>query len=504
MERAIGIVRVSQRDDDTGHSPEVQARALLKQAQSDGFGLVPGDIWDENVDGNGRVRPASGGTSLDDRPKLKAAVEAIERREATVIVAERFDRLFRDLDVQREVIRRVEGAGGRLVTAAGKISHATAEAELHANLNGAIAQYTKRTAMERSWAAVEIAIEEGRVPWKSSTPGYDTDEDGRLVPNEQAPIVEEAFGMRARGATIAAVREYLRANGVARSYHGTTTLLKSRVVLGEIHFGAHTPNPAAHPAIVDRDTWKAVQRTTVSRGRRAKSERLLARLGILRCGTCGARMVVGTANRSSYWIYRCPPTGDCQQRVTISAEIAEKKVIEKVRAAIADDEGRASAEANFRDAEAALEAAEIALKNAIRSLAVVADEPETQSRLLELRQDRDRARTSRSTRRPAGRGRHQRSRRLGSPVLRRPSGVDPRHRRARRRHQGRTRRRARPRHPVRRVAGAPRRRGCAEPRRGRGRGAGSRCLPVLVVCPAPLLDRRLSRQSPVLARSGVA
>jgi DNA invertase Pin-like site-specific DNA recombinase len=392
MERAIGIVRVSQRDDDTGHSPEVQARAMLKQAQSDGFGLVPGDIWDENVDGNGRVRPASGGASLDDRPKLKAAIEAIERGEATVIVAERFDRLFRDLDVQREVIRRVEGAGGRLVTAAGKISHATAEAELHANLNGAIAQYTKRTAMERSWAAVEIAIEEGRVPWKSSTPGYDTDEDGRLVPNEQAPIVEEAFGMRARGATIAAVREYLRANGVARSYHGTTTLLKSRVVLGEIHFGAHTPNPAAHPAIVDRDMWMAVQRASVSRGRRAKSERLLARLGVLRCGTCGARMVVGTANRSSYWIYRCPPTGDCQQRVTISAEIAEKKVIEKVRAAIADDEGRASAEANVRDAEATLEAAEIALRNAIRSLSVVADEPETQSRLLELRQDRDRAR----------------------------------------------------------------------------------------------------------------
>jgi site-specific DNA recombinase len=392
MERAIGIVRVSQREDDTGHSPEVQARAMLKQAQGDGFGLAPADIWDENVDGNGRVRPVSGGAMLGDRPKLKAAVEAIERGEATVLVAERFDRLFRDLDVQREVIRRVEAAGGRLVTAAGKISHATAEAELHANLNGAIAQYTKRTATERSWAAVEIAIEEGRVPWKSSTPGYDTDEDGRLVPNEQASIVEEAFGIRARGATIAVVRDFLRANGIERSYHGVTTLLRSRVVLGEIHFGAHTPNLTAHLAIVDRDTWRAVQRAVVSRGRRAKSERLLARLGVLRCGTCGARMVVGTANRSAYWIYRCPPNGDCQRRVTIAAEIAESVVVDAVRSAISNDEGRASAEANVRDAEAALDAAEVALKNAIRTLAVVADEPETQSRLLELRQDRDRAR----------------------------------------------------------------------------------------------------------------
>jgi DNA invertase Pin-like site-specific DNA recombinase len=390
--RGIGIVRVSQRDDDNGHSPEVQARAMLKQAQGGGFTLDPADIWDENVDDNGRVRPASGGALLDDRPKLRAAVEAVERGEAGVIVAERFDRLFRNLDVQREVIRRVEAAGGLLVTAAGNISHATAEAELHANLNGAIAHYAKRTAMERSWAAVEIAIEQGRVPWKNTTPGYDTDERGRLVPNSQARIVARAFRMRANGATIAEVRAFLRENGVARSYHGTTTLLTSRVVLGEIHFGSHTPNPNAHKPIVDRDVWQAVQRMKVSRGRKAKSERLLARLGVLRCDSCGSRMVVGTANRSSYWIYRCPPTGDCRQRVTISAEIAEKKVVEKVRAAIADDEGRASAEANVRDAEAALEAAETALKNAIRSLAVVEDEPETQSRLLELRQDRDRAR----------------------------------------------------------------------------------------------------------------
>ena len=58
------------------------------------------------------------------------------------------------------------------------------------------------------------------------------------------------------------------------------------------------------------------------RGRRAKSERLLARLGILRCGTCGGRLVVGSATRRSTF-YRCTPTSDCPRRVTISADIAE-------------------------------------------------------------------------------------------------------------------------------------------------------------------------------------
>lgn len=394
--RAIGIVRVSQRDDDAGHSPEVQARALLKQAQDGAFALDPRDIWDENVDDNGRVRPASGGALLHERPKLRAAVEAVERGEAHIIVAERFDRLFRDLDVQREVIQRVEAAGGRLVTAAGKISHATAEAELHANLNGAIAQYTKRTAMERSWDAVEIAIEEGRVPWKSSTPGYDTDEHGRLVPNEQAEIVERAFQMRADGATVARVRELLRESGIERSYHGVMTLLKSRVVLGEIHFGRHTPNLRAHEPIVDRVLWQRVQRVSSPRGRKAKSDRLLARLGVLRCGTCGARMVVGTSNNSGYYIYRCPPTGDCSRRCTISAEVVEGAVVEAVKGALADVEGRASAAAGAKRAVQALDEAQTALDNAIKAFAAagVAAEPEAVAQIAALREARDRARTA--------------------------------------------------------------------------------------------------------------
>ena len=51
-----------------------------------------------------------------------------------------------------------------------------------------------------------------------------------------------------------------------------------------------------------------LQRVSVPRGRRAKSERLLARLGVLRCGTCDARMSVGTS-QGRYALYRCPPVG---------------------------------------------------------------------------------------------------------------------------------------------------------------------------------------------------
>jgi DNA invertase Pin-like site-specific DNA recombinase len=395
MNRAIGIVRVSQRDDDSGHSPEVQARAILREAAADGLSVDPADIWDENVDIDGRIRPVSGGALLADRPKLQAAVEAVESREAVAIIAERFDRLFRDIDVQREVIRRVEAAGGRLITAAGKISHKTAEAELHANLNGAIAQYTKRTAMERSWAAVEIAIEEGRVPWHDTTPGYSIGEDGRLIPDRHAPAVAEAFRLRGEAATLAEVRAFLHDHGIVRSYHGVMHLLASRVVLGELHFGKHTPNLHAHEPIVSVDAWLRVQKVRGQRRPRQRSDRLLARLDVLRCASCDGRMVVGTQkqNGRKYPFYRCGHVReDCPRRVAISAVMVEEVVTDHVRRALEGMEGRASADRDAQAADVALEHAQAELDAAIRAFAAVHDEPVALRRLTELRELRDEAR----------------------------------------------------------------------------------------------------------------
>src|SRR5256714_839976 len=90
-------------------------------------------------------------------------------------------------------------------------------------------------------------------------------------------------------------------NGIERAISGVAWMLRSRMYLGEIHFG-ELHNTRAHEAIVkDRGLFERVRRRTVSRGRQAKSERLLARLGVLRCGTCGSRMVINSYSGS----YRC-------------------------------------------------------------------------------------------------------------------------------------------------------------------------------------------------------
>jgi site-specific DNA recombinase len=206
------------------------------------------------------------------------------------------------------------------------------------------------------------------------------------------PIAVKAFRMRADGATIAQVRQFLREHGIERSYHGVGALLRSRVVLGELHFGNYEPNLEAHDAIVDRELWRRVQRARATRGRKPKSDRLLARLGVLRCGSCGARMVVGSSHHGRHAIYRCPPTGDCKRRVTISAEMVETIVTEQVRAALADVEGRASAEQGAQEAARALERAQSDLEAALRVLSDFDDEQAAKDRLSELRAARDAAR----------------------------------------------------------------------------------------------------------------
>jgi PHD/YefM family antitoxin component YafN of YafNO toxin-antitoxin module len=102
-------------------------------------------------------------------------------------------------------------------------------------------------------------------------------------------------------------------------------------------------------------------------------------------------MAVGTANHGGYPLYRCPPTGDCTRRVTVSAELVEGIVSDAVREALADAEGRASAESSVRNAECAVERAQGDLDAAIQAFAGLDREQTAVERLGELRDARNAA-----------------------------------------------------------------------------------------------------------------
>ncbi|MGZ6564864.1 MAG: zinc ribbon domain-containing protein, partial [Solirubrobacteraceae bacterium] len=102
--------------------------------------------------------------------------------------------------------------------------------------------------------------------------------------------------------------------------------------------------------------------------RQAKSERLLARLGVLRCGTCGSRMVINSDSGS----YRCGDTSAdrCRRRAAVKADRVEEMVLAAVRAywATPDAHGRASRRRQIREADEAIERANADLDDTIRQL----------------------------------------------------------------------------------------------------------------------------------------
>ena len=225
----------------------------------------------------------------------------------TSFVVAYFDRLVRSLKVQLEVIERVERAGGEIFALDhGKLTNGTAAQRLSTNMLGSVFQYFAEITGEKVTAAQARAVARGVLPHpRIPCPGMCAARTACWwwSPRRRRSWCE-AFQRRDLGASLVEMQAFLAENGIERALSGVAWMLRSRMYLGEIHFG-ELHNTRAHEAIVkDRALFERVQRRTVSRGRQAKSERLLARLGVLRCGTCGSRMVINSDSGS----YRCGDT----------------------------------------------------------------------------------------------------------------------------------------------------------------------------------------------------
>jgi len=362
--RDVMVVRVSEkgdREDEHFHSPEVQIEAATRWAKERGERLVASPIPEIDV---------SGKLPLSKRPGLLAAIEMIEAGRADQLVVAYFDRLVRSLKVQLEVIERVERAGGEIFALDhGKLTNGAAAQRLSTNMLGSVFQHFAEITGEKVTAAQARAVARGVYPHPKVPVGYARGEDGVLVVEPAAAkVVVQAFKRRDRGASLVEIQAWLAENGIERALSGVAWMLRSRMYLGEIHFGELHNLNAHGPIIKDRALFERVQRRTVSRGRQAKSERPLARLGVLRCGTCGSRMVINSYTGS----YRCGDTSAnrCRRRTAVKADRVEAMVLDAVRAysATAGVHGRASRKRQIREADEAIERANAGLDNTIRQL----------------------------------------------------------------------------------------------------------------------------------------
>jgi site-specific DNA recombinase len=399
LRAAVGITRVSRvgdRDAEHFFSPQDQQQRMLAVAEPKGFQVVE---WIEELD-------TSGGLPLRRRRGLRRALELIELGSAEVLLVAYFDRLVRNLTVQYEIFERVQKVGGSVFTCdVGEMRIDTPAAWLSTTVLGTFAEYYRRMSAERTSGPKKRAVERGVPPFPRIPPGYRRDEDGRLVVHPaEAQIVHEAFELRAACAPLLAIRDFLVDRGIPRTYRGTQDLLESKLVLGELHFGTLS-NLESHPPIVERSLWEKAQRARASMGRRTKTPRLLARLGVLRC-VCGSAMtctLVANGQGKRFPFYRCGRPADCKVRVAMSAPLAEERVIARVREELEKDGsyGEASTDARLAAAQRQREAAEADLDAAIEAFSGLKDRPSARRRLDELQAALESAQQAEDRLRPA-------------------------------------------------------------------------------------------------------
>jgi DNA invertase Pin-like site-specific DNA recombinase len=293
-----GVIRVShlgRRDpgSDAFHADDDQVRDIEAYARTHSARLVmlPPEL---NV---------SGGLPLERRPSLIAAIEGVERGEYDGIIVAYLSRLGRNVREQLRAWDRVEGAGGRIVVVKEGIDTSTWHGRLHRDILLSVAEAEREMHVERFEDVRRDATAAGVWQRRQVPRGYSKRHDERgvrpkLVPNEQADEVRQAFLDRGRGASVADL-----ARRLGMTSGGAAYLLRNRVYLGELRVGKYV-NPSAHPPLVTEEIFEAAQgkQPRPPRTKQYGGPALLA--GVIRCAACGHLMSrSGNAKRA---VYCCP------------------------------------------------------------------------------------------------------------------------------------------------------------------------------------------------------
>ncbi len=308
-----GLVRVSHvggRKGDRFHADREQVDDLEREASRIGARLV---VLDPELD-------VSGGLPLEQRPALLAAVEGVERGEYAGIMVAYLSRLGRNVREQLRAWDRVEAAGGRIVVVREGIDTSTAAGRLQRNLLLSIAEHEREQHAERFELRRQLATAAGIWQRRQTPTGYQRDaKTRRLVPDERADVVREAFRAKGAGASVVSIAERL---GMTPA--GARALLDNRVYLGELRVGRHV-NPDAHEPLVTLEEWQAAQGRAARRPRKHAEPALLA--GLIRCQACGHVMTRSSNNGRPN--YRCPAKHSaqtCPSPATVMCAAADEYV----------------------------------------------------------------------------------------------------------------------------------------------------------------------------------
>ena len=200
--KAVGYVRVSTEEQNLG--PDAQRAALAAWCDANGVELVA--VFDD--------LGVSGGTAIDKRPGLLAAVDALTDNGAGVLLVMKRDRLARDIMVSAMAERLAERAGARVLATDGTGNGDGPEAQMMRGIIDVFAQYERALIRARTKSALAVKKSRGErtgdIPFGSQLAADGIHLEANPAEQEIMQIVRD---LKAGGVTVTAIVDYLNKSG---------------------------------------------------------------------------------------------------------------------------------------------------------------------------------------------------------------------------------------------------------------------------------------------------
>ena len=302
--RVAAYARVSSAKDAMFHSLSAQVSYFSNLIQKHPGWLYCGVYADEAISG-----------TKENRPKFQQLLEACRRGEVDMIITKSISRFARNTVTLLETVRELKELGVDVYFEEQNIHTMSADGELMLTILASYAQEESLSASENQKWRIKKNFEQGK-PWNGVMLGYRQKDGKYVVVPEEAEIVRRIYTEYLAGAGLEAIVNSLNADGVLtqkgyvwhkgpvsrilRNSNYTGNLLLQRFY-SENHItkrkcvnDGELPKYAAdgtHEAIIDMDTFQAVQREIERRAKKYKpkppQQERYTFSGLIVCGKCG-------------------------------------------------------------------------------------------------------------------------------------------------------------------------------------------------------------------------
>lgn len=288
------------------------------------------------------------------RPGWARVLELLDADLADAIVAWDLDRMLRQPRELEDLIDRAE-KGLTVLTLQGQLDLSTADGRAMARVMVAMAAKASDDTSRRVRRAKQSKAERGEVFSGVKAFGW-TDNGATIVEHEAAAIRDAASRVLAGEGTTAIAREW-QAKGLkpprgARGWSTTTVraVLSSPRNAALMQYRGEIIGAANWPAILDAETFRALQRLFADPARARAPRRRGTFTAVFRCGICGHSLTKDTTSGRTIWRCRPTPGTDRCGKLSITASYIEPVVVEALM--VAADTGELAARVRAPEGEA--------------------------------------------------------------------------------------------------------------------------------------------------------